>query len=227
MSHFINKKRKHDTIDSICKELDPSEEKRKEKILDDKNTNKKMGRRLKDEIYNSKAKHDKFSEDNIIIKIKTYIFKYILDLLNESLQYSKFKFYPLNTRLNTNIKKDFNIKLLDRTIYDLYNNEGLNKSYINGNDSNKILIKKLYEENVEKKTLKILKMKFKDVLNYIKEKGMENFLEKIKEKEKKNKGESIDLYMDLVKHLLKEYENWFKVKNGRNPKKQQKNKSNK
>ena len=227
MSHFTNKKRKHDTIDSICKELDPSEEKRKEKILDDENTNKKMGRRLKDEIYNNKVKHDKFSEDNIIIKIKTYIFKYILDLLNESLQYSKFKFYPLNTRLNTNIKKDFNIKLLDRTIYDLYNNEDLNKTYINGNDSNKVLIKKLYEENVEKKTLKILKMKFKDVLNYIKEKGMENFLEKIKEKEKKTKGESIDLYMDFVKHLLKEYENWFKVKNGRNPKKQQKNKSNK
>ena len=33
--------------------------------------------------------------------------------------------------------------------------------------------------------------------------------------------------MDLVKHLLNEYENWFKMKNGRNPKKQQKNKSNK
>lgn len=113
------------------------------------------------------------------------------------------------------------MKLLDRTVYDLYINEDLNKTYINGNDSNKILIKNLYEENVEKKTLKILKMKFKDVLNYIKEKGMENFLEKIKEKEKKNKGESIDLYMDFVKHLLKEYENWFKVKNGRNPKKQQ------
>ena len=228
MSHFLNKKRKHDTIESICKELNPGEEKREEKkILHENNTNKKIGRRLKDEIYNSKAKHDKFSEDNIIIKIKTYIFKYILDLLNESLQYSKFKFYPLNTKLNTNIKKDFNMKLLDRTVYDLYYNEDLNKTYINGNDSNKLLIKKIYEENDEKKNLKILKMKYKDILNYIKEKDLENFLEKIKEKEKKNKGKYIDLYMDSVNHLLKEYENWFKMKNGRNPKKQQKDQSNK
>ena len=31
MGHFINKKRNHDTIDSIYNELNPTEEKRKEK----------------------------------------------------------------------------------------------------------------------------------------------------------------------------------------------------
>ena len=123
-----------------------------------------------------------------------------MDLLNESLQYSKFKFYPLNTKLNINIKKDFNMKLLDRTVYDLYYNEDLNKTYINGNDSNKILIKNLYEENVEKKTLKILKMKFKDVLDYIKEKDMENFLEKIEEKEKIKKNLLIYIWIWLTTH---------------------------
>ena len=227
MEHFIKKKRNHDRLDSIHNELNSIEEKVEIKILDENNTNKKMGRRLKKEIYNSKAKHDKFSEDNIIIKIKTYVFKYILHLLNESLEKSKYKFYPLNTQLNININRNYNIKLLDRTIYDLNNNEDLNKNYINGNDSNKILIKKIYEENVEKKTLKILKMKFQDVLNLIREKDLENFLEKIKEKEKKNKGKSIDSYMELVNYLLKDYENWFKRKNGRNTNKKIKNKTNK
>ena len=83
------------------------------------------------------------------------------------------------------------------------------------------------EENVEKKTLKILKMKFQDVLNLIREKDLENFLEKIKEKEKKNKGKSIDSYMELVNYLLKDYENWFKRKNGKNTNKKIKNKTNK
>ena len=46
-----------------------------------------MGRRLKDEIYNTEAQHGKFGEDNIIIKIKTFIIKYILALLNDSLEF--------------------------------------------------------------------------------------------------------------------------------------------
>ena len=71
--------------------------------------------------------------------------------MNDSLELSKNKFYPLNKRLNQNIKRDFNIKLLDRTIYDIYITEELNKNYINKNESNKILIKRILEENIEKK----------------------------------------------------------------------------
>ena len=174
-----------------------------------------MGRRLKDEAYSTEAEHDKFKDDNIIRKIKTFIFKYILIKLNESLEFTKYKFYPLNAVLSKNIKKDFNIKLLDRTIFDLYNTEDLNKTYRNGNDSNKILIKKILDENKEKKTIDILNMKFRDVLNHIREKDLENFLGKIKEKEKKNKGKPIDLYMENVAHLLKDFEKWFERKNGR------------
>lgn len=120
-------------------------------------------------------RHVKYSDDNIITKLKTAIFKFILNLLNQSLEFTKYKFYPLNVKLNTCLKKEFNIKLLERTIYDIYNTEDLNKTYINGNDSNKKLIKI----------------------------------------ESKNEGK----YNDLVKHLLLTYEDWFKIKNGRNNKK--------
>ena len=212
---FTGKKRKY-VKNNGDNESISFNEKIEDKNLDDNSNNKKMGRRLKDEIYNTEAKHGKFGEDNIIIKIKTFIFKYILAHLNDSLEVSKNKFYPLNKRLNQNIKRDFNIELLDRTIYDIYITEDLNKNYKNANNSNKILIKRILEENIEKKTIKILNMKFRDVLNHIREKDLENFLEKIKGKEKKNKGKSIDLYMEHVIHFLNEFENWFKIKNGRN-----------
>ena len=177
---------------------------------------KKMGRRLKDKKYENEANHNKNSDDNIIIKLKTAIFKYILNLLNQSLEFTKYKFYPLNVKLSTCLKKEFNMELLERTIYDIYNTEDLNKIYINDNDSNKNLIKKIFEENIEKKTIGILKMKYIDVLNLIREKDLENFLKKI---ENKNREKTDDSFMDNVRHLLLTYEDWFKIKNGRNNKK--------
>ena len=217
LDFFSSNKRKNtkEKEENEDKENVSSKEEIEDKKIDVNNSFRKMGRRLKDEVYSTEAKHDKFKDDNIIRKIKTFIFKYILIKLNESLEFTKYKFYPLNAALRKNIKKDFNIKLLDRTIFDLYNTEDLNKTYRNGNDSNKILIKKILDENKEKKTIDILNMKFRDVLNHIREKDLENFLGKIKEKEKKNKGKPIDLYMENVAHLLKDFEKWFERKNGR------------
>ena len=206
---FLSKrKRNRDAI------VNGDKENSEEKL--DNDENKKIGRRLKDEFYENEAKHNKYSEDNIITKLKTAIFKYILNHLNQSLEFTKYKFYPLNVKLSTCLKKDFNVKLLERTIYDIYSKEDSNKNYINGNDSNKKLIKKIYEKKIEKKTINILNMKFIDVLNHIREKDMENFLKKI---ENKNRGKSNDSFMEDVKFLLLNYERWFRIKKGRNIKK--------
>ena len=207
------RKRNRDKIENGDKEDKIDNE---EKIYKNNANIKKIGRRLKNETYENEANHNKNSDDNIIIKLKTAIFKYILNLLNQSLEFTKYKFYPLNVKLNICLKKEFNMELLERTIYDIYNTEDLNKIYINDNDSNKNLIKKIFEENIEKKTIGILKMKYKEVLNLIREKDLENFLKKI---ENKNKEKSDDSFMDNVRHLLLTYEDWFKIKNGRNNKK--------
>ena len=108
------------------------------------------------------------------------------------------------------------IDVLIQQFYDIYSKEDSNKNYINGNDSNKKLIKKIYEQKIEKKTINILNMKFIDVLNHIREKDMENFLKKI---ENKNRGKSNDSFMEDVKFLLLNYERWFRIKKGRNIKK--------
>jgi hypothetical protein len=222
---FLNKKRNLEKKDkeildhiSIIEEndKDEKEEKETENNNDNENGKKKRGRRSSDKTYSEEADHTKFKEDNIIRKIKTYTFKYILNALNNSLEKTMNRFYPLDKDLNENIKKDFNMELLDRTIKDIYDNSGLNKRFKNPKFSNKFLIKKIFDEKVEIKTINILNMKYIDILNYIRENDMDNFLETIKEKEKKKQEKNIDLYMEELKNILIVYEKWFDVKCGRN-----------
>ena len=94
--------------------------------------------------------------------------------------------------------------------------EDLNGHHINNNDSNKNLIKKIFEENIEIKTINILNMKFSDILKHIRENDLQNFLKLIKDKEEKKKEESFDKYIKTVIHYLNEYEDWFKKTKGKN-----------
>ena len=152
---FLNKKRKrfkiyHDNDDNIKEQ----KKNKKGKGTKEKNNEAKRGRRRKDVEYDTKASHDKFKEDNVIQKIKTTIFKYILELLNKSLKNDRYEFYPLSKELCHNLTKEFNIKLLDRTIYDIYLNSDLNKKYAQIPDLNKTLIKKFIMK-ILKQMLKI------------------------------------------------------------------------
>ena len=191
---FLNRKRKQDknSDNNNIKEEDNLKEKENINIKG----NIKRCRREKDEEYNNE------SEYCIIQKIKTSVFNYILEQLNKRLKFEMINFYPLSKELNTNLKKDFNEQLLEITIYDIYINTDLNKGYINISDSNKTLIKKIYEEKIEKDAINILKMKFKDILNYIREKDLDNFLANIRKKEIKKGNKLVDSYMNDVKKIL-------------------------
>ena len=94
----------------------------------------------------------------------------------------------------------------------------LNKRYKNINDSNRKVIKKIYNEKIETDTITILEMKFKDVLDYIRKKDLNNFLTDFRNKEIKKDNKLIDSYMEKVKEMLFEYEFWFQNKLGRNSK---------
>ena len=95
-------------------------------------------------------------------------------------------------------------------------NSDLNKRYININNSNRMLIKKIYKEKVEKDTINILKKKFKDILDYIRKKDLDNFLKDFRLREMKKDDKLIDSYMIAVENMLFKYEFWFKVKLTRN-----------
>ena len=239
-----NKLKKEDENDNISHNIfynnEKEEEKEKEteenieqlnignivdnKILINLDENK-PGRRKEDGIYYESAKHTKDNEDNIMRKIKTFVFQYILRLLNDSLIDKNKEFYPLETGLNENLKKDLNVLLLNRTILDIYENSKLNDRHKFRGAANKILIKKILEENVEIKTIKILSMTYKDILDQIREKDSSIFLEEIRKKEsrkKKNTPEIINSYLKKLEDLLFSYENWFGSKLGRNSEKRKK-----
>lgn len=223
-NNLLEEKEEEKTEEKECEEKkEQKEEQKEEKTEQDKifynqkeNSNTKpRGRRKKDETYNDEPEHDKFKPDNIIQKIKTFYFKYVLEMLNNSLNDNHYKFYPLDKTLNVNLKKDFNEELMIRTIYDIFMNSDLNERHKGGDYSNKNLINKILEEKSEIETIKILNMKYIEILDYIRQKDREYFLDKIRAKEKRNKGHQIDLYMKEVSFMLDDYENWFGRKNGR------------
>ena len=74
------------------------------------------------------------------------------------------KFLKLSCKINKELKRDFNLDLLNRTIRDIYENTEISKklkklSNINFNINRKI-ISKIYEENIEEQTIKILNLTY-------------------------------------------------------------------
>ena len=166
--------------------------------------------------------HSKFSDDNIMKKIKARISEYLIEKLNESLRNKSYQFLKFDTELSEYLKQDFNLKLLERTISDIVLNTKIRKKYKNKKECNKILLDKIIKENREIKTINLLNLKFIDFINYIRynNDNLEDFLEKIKTKEKNNKDLDLDKYMQKLEKLFFNYEIWFKNKSGRNSKKE-------
>lgn len=213
----------------------PKKELKEEKKEQTANTKNKRGRRKKYKKYTKKANHSKLSEDNIIRKIKTKIFSITLKKLNKSIKHNSGKFFPLTPKINVNLNKKLNMKLLNRTIGDIFANTDLNITYNTKErgKNNKNLIEKIIKENKETETIKILSMTFQDVLNEIRNNYLEDFLGIIQKKEvdNENKEENeneedikenidkncgINSYMNKAKRLLFKYEKWFQDKKGRN-----------
>ena len=187
---------------------------------------KKRGRKNKNPEKKKKVEHDKNSPDNMMRKIKTNLLDYIINKLNGSLQDKTFKFYKISSDVSENLKKDFNVELMQRTLYDIFKNTKLSNKYRKKkhNSFNSSLIDKIYKEKVEIKTIDILEKKYIEIVNEIQENNLKGFLEKIEEKEKEDETENITDYINSLEELFKDYENWFKNKRGRASRKSKKQK---
>ena len=222
---FMNTKRKRTKVQN---NMNTEEQNIKDDVQNVIKPDKKVGRRIKGKNYKEDAKHTKMSDDNIIRKIKTSIFDYILKKLNNSIKFKSGRFRSLNKEWKERLKKKEQMELLNKTIFEIYTMTKMNKvGEKKGN--NEKLIEKIYEENKELETISILSKTFQEILNEVREeKTLDSFLEKIKEKEIKNEKKyknkikddfDIELYMDKIRKLLFEYEEWFQKKKGRNTKK--------
>jgi len=180
---------------------------------------KKKGRKNKEDNLKSDddTAHTKKKEDNIMRKIKTHLIEFIVKLLNDSLKNKTQKFYKIAKSISENLKRDFNLALLQRTLEDIFLNTDINGRY--KNYSNEALIKKIKKENIEEKTIELLSLKFIEVIYKIQDEYLEEYLESIKSKEIKEiniKNSSVDEYMESLKKIFFGYEAWFKNKKGRN-----------
>ena len=194
-----------------------------------KKVEKKCGRKKKRDNSNTKSNsnsnidsdndplHDKFCEDNLMRRLKANLMDSILNFLNNNLNDNSIKFQKLHKDLNVNLKKDYNLTLMKRTIRDIFYNEEISKIYINNmcSNINKKIIEKIEKEKVETKIIRILNMTFIDFINEIRDNHLDNFFIKIKEKEIKNKANNIEQYMDKLKQLFANYEKYFENKKGR------------
>ena len=178
--------------------------------------NKKKGRKSKED--NSKSNehsvHTKKKEDNIMRKIKVKLIEFFVKFLNDSLKDKTEIFYKIDKSISENLKRDFNLKLMEQTLLYIFSTSGINGRY--KNHSNVALIQKILSEGKEEETIKLLNKKYIEVVYMIQENHLDEFLRTIERKEINMEKSSVDEYMNSLKKVFMEYENWFKDKKGRN-----------
>lgn len=188
--------------------------------------------------------HNKRSKDNIMRTIKVYFRRFIYSLIKINCKnYEDLK--KIDSKFNQSLKKDYNIKLFNSTLKDIFQNTKISIKYRHyPQNSNRNLINKIYKENKEKALIKILNLKYKEVFeifirNITKDKKLNPELEKkikgtnslqnkelkdinelinTKEKESKNNGDNqeiIENYKQDIKNLCLDYIGWFDRKIGR------------
>ena len=206
----------------------------------------KSGRKTDEDKKNGKnGKHTKNSEDNIIRKIKSFFGKSLYKFIKNSF-INEEDLLKLEIDVNKCLKKDYNEKLFETKLRDLFMLSNISVKYkLKKVKTNEQLISKVYQENKEKAVIKILDLTYIDAFNIFRRKLMNNqaisldlkrkiegtnildinkfqdaevfrnkiYLEEIK---KGGKKEDIVSYLNDVKNLILNFENWFANKVGRN-----------
>jgi len=166
------------------------------------------------------AYHTKYRSDNMMRKIKTYFMNFVHNYLNESLTFSHKTFLKINKKVSENLRKDFNMSLMQMTIKEIYEQHSINEKYSDykkGRNINQALIQEIFEKNKDIETIKILNSKYIDLIIVLRTKFLDKFSSELIEKEIKlgeNKDDAL-MYVNELKDLLINYEEWFEKKAGR------------
>ena len=205
--------------------------------IDKKETNKnkevKCGRKSLNSSDTTQGNHKKDCPDNIIKKIKAFLFSSVIEYVQDYININKIKInekiklLTLDYKNVNKLEKKFNLEILNQPLSDLISRQ-ISSKYKSHQDFNKNIIKKvLDEEKNNDKINSLLNMTFGnwiDIFTYKKEwehnirfKGIKPFLEKI---QKNNDAQ----YFSKVIFYLFNYQKWFLHKKGRKQKKSKKQK---
>ena len=208
-----------------------------------KKNNSKFGRKTqKEKDKGEKGNHTRDSEDNKIRKIKSFFGKSLYLFIKNSFK-EKTDLLKLEIGINNDLKKDFNQKLFNTTLKDIYMKSNISEKYIHKDQNfNENLIKKIYTENKEIEVIKILNLTYGEAFDIFRRKikkneyinpnlekkiegtnildnnkfnDIENLIKKIY-KDEKNKNDNIEEYINDIINLCLNYEEWFSRKMGRN-----------
>ena len=190
------------------------------KVLNDNETNiNLLGRKKKDS--SKKNRHDKYSKDNLIKKIKTTLLTYLIDFINlviinrynGNIGHDIFKMELLKIDNETIRSSKFNQRLLNITLKEIFSEtHGKRYKKIYKPTHNKDLIDKLLKEEDEEKRVffnKLFNLTFIDCLNHLRGKFNEilhefNPLDNIYKKFKKYKD--YNDYIDNFNYYIFNFE---------------------
>jgi len=225
--NLLQKKRNHEET--------PNENKDKIFLIYKEEKKAKKGRNKK---FHSGGKHNKFSTDNIIRKIKVYLFSVLLSFINVSIKqesqtvdqnskekdYSKIFLVKINQEYIKNINVNLTLKLLDSKLKNVFSKDVSKKVKSFGLDKNKKLIEEMFAQNKLSKTIQILNMTLYQCLEHFR--GTQYYKELAGlEKEfnyvindLKNKGEN-EKYISEFIHLINIFKEFYNQKIPRRPRK--------
>ena len=202
-------------------------------INQNSNHNKMLGRKKKNSGLI--GKHDKYAENNMTVKFKVYFINTLLEQINSEIKKINLSIkigdqeYKVDGLLDIDQKKVKNInveeirKFLNSNLKEVFSFDISNKYRIYPKNYNKLVIEKLYKENITKVTcildkkvsycLKYFRKDDKDMMNnkeYTCLKGIEEKYEDLSNY-LKNKGHE-DKYINDMKKLIKDLEKIYKEK---------------
>ena len=208
-------------IDKITKENIQKEIKEKIYLKKPFKEKKKLGRKIKSN--ECLGEHNKFSDDNIQMKLKNGILKSIFKFINIKIKmvYSnkdksslnKMQLLKLKQKSKESTKAEYNKNLLNRTLKSIFSQEVSGK-YLryNPNHNKDLIIKLTTDKDGEKRKIfnKLFNLTFMDCLNYFsgsrffKElNGMNQFEQYLNELKLGNNDE---IYKNVLQYYLVNYE---------------------
>ena len=185
------------------------------------NKKKKTGRKPKTSIVRSI--HTKYSRDNILRKIKVKFLSKLISHINRIIMRkynNKIKvFLPLKGSVSQNNTINFNQKLLNSKLKDVFINYEINGKFRLYKDNyNKQVIESIYEKNIQE-LIEILEITFLDAFNIFKNinesqklNGMDKLDKVIEEIKMKESSED---YIDKFKNIAMNFETHYLDKIGK------------
>jgi hypothetical protein len=172
--------------------------------------------------------HTKFCYDNMVRKVKQRLIYSILKFSSSSIKAIKVKknlfskkvfiskpcFMKIEQEIIKNINKDYNLYLLNSKLKDIFSNKISKKCKQFAPDHNKKLIEKIYNENIQIKTISILEKTLFECLEHFRGSKYYPELEGLEQqyecviKDMESAGESNE-YIDLFKDFLSRYEEYY------------------